>query len=113
MIEIRGNDNLVELWPPPAENGTGGLQVVSEGLVYFILNRYLCPKKITDLVRTGALRLPGNRYFRSEELEIAEATNGKMGFCKSESFIKQSMLVTRYNGHLTINMVIAGQREGY
>ncbi|KAM7538002.1 hypothetical protein Aperf_G00000072052 [Anoplocephala perfoliata] len=83
VIEIRGNDNLVDLWPPPAENGTGGLQVVSEGLVYFILNRYLCPKKITDLVKTGALRLPGNRNFRSEELEIAEATNGKMGFCET------------------------------
>nr|CDS29127.2 insulin receptor [Hymenolepis microstoma] len=82
VIEIRQNDNLVDLWPPPEKNGTG-VQVVSEGLVYFILNRYLCPQKITDLVKTGALRLPGNRDFRTEEREIAEATNGKMGFCES------------------------------
>ncbi|KAM3179728.1 hypothetical protein ACTXT7_000011 [Hymenolepis weldensis] len=82
VIEIRQNDNLVELWPPPEKGGTG-VQVVSEGLVYFVLNRYLCPQKITDLVKTGALRLPGNRDFRSEELELAEATNGKMGFCKT------------------------------
>ncbi|VDO05276.1 unnamed protein product [Rodentolepis nana] len=82
VIEIRQNDNLVDLWPPPEKNGTG-VQVVSEGLVYFILNRYLCPQKITNLVKTGALRLPGNRDFRTEEREIAEATNGKMGFCES------------------------------
>lgn len=82
MIEIRGNDNLLELWPPPAENETSGLQVVSEGLVHFVLNRYLCPKRITDLVRTGALVLPGGRNFRTEELELAEATNGKLGFCE-------------------------------
>nr|CAD30260.1 putative insulin receptor [Echinococcus multilocularis] len=83
VIEIRGNDNLLELWPPPTRNQTGGLQVVSEGLVHFILNRYLCPKKITDLVRTGALTLPGGRNFRIEELELAEATNGKLGFCET------------------------------
>ncbi|VDK20104.1 unnamed protein product [Taenia asiatica] len=83
VIEIRGNDNLLELWPPPAENETGGMQVVSEGLVHFILNRYLCPKKIIDLVRTGALGLPGGRNFRTEELELAEATNGKLGFCET------------------------------
>ena len=81
-MEIRGNDNLQELWPAPSESGQGGLQVVSEGLVHFILNRYLCPKKITDLVRTGALVLPGGRNFRTEELELAEATNGKLGFCE-------------------------------
>lgn len=93
VVEIRGNDNLQELWPPPADGTKGGLQIVSEGLVHFILNRYLCPKKITDLVKTGALVLPGGRNFRTEELELAEATNGKLGFCESRFYFMLSLLL--------------------
>ncbi|VDD79160.1 unnamed protein product [Mesocestoides corti] len=93
VLEIRGNDNLVELWPPPSQNdslsGGGGLRVVSEGLVHFILNRYLCPQKIIDLVKSGALILPGGRNFRSEELELAQATNGKLGFCETTQIVLQ------------------------
>lgn len=84
MIEIRQNENLVELWPPP-EKGRTGIQVTG-GLVYFLLNRYLCPQKITDLLKNGALVLPNNRSFLSNELELVEATNGKMGFCKCQVY---------------------------
>lgn len=83
VFEIRGNDNLMELWPAPQNDS--GIQIVVEGIVRFVLNRHLCPQRIIDLVKTGALVLPGGRGFRSEELELAQTSNGKLGFCELPS----------------------------
>lgn len=82
MLEVRGNDNLLELWTPPENDSSAGLHVVSEGLVHFILNRNLCPKRVFELLDSGALSLPSGRNFKREELELATRTNGKMAFCK-------------------------------
>uniref|UniRef100_A0A0X3NPX8 receptor protein-tyrosine kinase n=1 Tax=Schistocephalus solidus TaxID=70667 RepID=A0A0X3NPX8_SCHSO len=83
VLEVRGNDNLRELWSPRS-NDSGikrGLQVVSGGLVHFILNRQLCPQRVLELRETGALILPGGRDFHSQERELAETTNGKFASC--------------------------------
>ncbi|VDN14299.1 unnamed protein product [Dibothriocephalus latus] len=85
-MEVRGNDNLRELWSPRSNDSAGasrGLQVVSGGLVHFILNRQLCPQRVFELRKTGALILPGGRDFHSQERELAETTNGKFAMCKS------------------------------
>ncbi|BHF65615.1 hypothetical protein SprV_0200862800 [Sparganum proliferum] len=83
VLEVRGNDNLRELWSPRSnDSGTNrGLQVVSGGLVHFILNRQLCPQRVFELRKTGALILPGGRDFHSQERELAETTNGKFALC--------------------------------